>query len=61
MDKFYIKPATDKIKVRDPRSGIALKAEGEWKPKDVYWTRRHKDGDVIETTPPTTKTAGPTK
>lgn len=56
MDKIFIKPASDKVKVRDPRSGIALKAEGESKPNDVYWQRRLKDKDVVETTPPAPKT-----
>ena len=36
------------VMVRDPETREPLKAEGEMKPRDTYWLRRIKDGDVIE-------------
>lgn len=34
--------------VRDPASLVPLAAAGEWKPRDFFWERRLRDGDVIE-------------
>lgn len=36
--------------VRDPDTRIALKAEGEWKLKNQFWTRRILQGDVVDET-----------
>lgn len=33
--------------VRDPHSMRALNAEGEEKPRNQYWLRRLRDGDVV--------------
>lgn len=46
MTDFYIKPADNRL-VRDPVSGAPLRADGEAKPKNSYWLRRLKDGDVV--------------
>ncbi len=51
-NQFFIKPANDQVAVRDPKSGRALAAEGEYKPQNSYWMRRLRDKDVIEATPP---------
>lgn len=55
MKEFIVKPAifTDgederPYVVRDPHTGIPLKAYGERKKKSAYWLRRLKDGSVIE-------------
>lgn len=64
MDKlgnFFIKPTSEKVKVRCPRSFEHLKAEGEWKPRNSYWLRRVRDQDVVEAEPPKTPTAPPPK
>lgn len=53
MTEFNIKPADEHCLVRDPVSGAPLRAEGEAKPKNSYWLRRLKDGDVVETEPTT--------
>ena len=54
--KIYVKPASKDLIVRDPATLRALKAEGEYKPKNTYWLRRLKDKDVVEATPaPATK------
>ncbi|WP_410051415.1 DUF2635 domain-containing protein [Bradyrhizobium sp. SZCCHNR3003] len=36
------------VRVRDPQTGAPLAASGEWKTRSQYWTRRLRDGDVIE-------------
>jgi len=55
MDNVYLKPAPlaggGVALVRDPLSMKPLDADGEWKPKNQYWTRRIKDKDVIVSTP----------
>lgn len=38
------------LTVRDPVTMLPLAAEGEVKPRDTYWLRRFKGGDVVETT-----------
>lgn len=46
MHKIFIQPAPDRI-VRDPVTMTPLKAEGEEKPRSVFWVRRLKAGDVV--------------
>lgn len=51
MQTFEIKPAVKGklVKmVRDPVTYEALKVAGEIKPRNSYWLRRIKEGDVIE-------------
>jgi hypothetical protein len=50
-DSLFLKPAKDGLLVRDPDTGKALAAEGEYKPRSTYWIRRLKTGDVIAATP----------
>ncbi|OPY15612.1 MAG: hypothetical protein A4E66_00016 [Syntrophus sp. PtaB.Bin001] len=50
-DQMFLKPAKDGLLVRDPDTGKALAAEGEYKPRSTYWIRRLKTGDVIAATP----------
>jgi hypothetical protein len=56
MTNLYFKPALDAagepIHVRDPQTHLPLRAEGEWKELSVYWSRRLRDGEVIEASPP---------
>lgn len=53
MEKMFIKPARAGNVVRDPFALMQLlPADGAWKPRDSYWTRRLIAGDVVETTPP---------
>lgn len=56
MTDFVIKPAPGKA-VRDPRTMKLLARDGEKKPRNIYWLRRLKDGDVIEVDAQTTKKA----
>ncbi len=46
--KIFVKPAKEKVLVRNPERSRHLKVEGEWVVKNVYWFRRIKDGDVVE-------------
>ncbi len=50
MQTFNIKPAVTGRKVLDPVTFQALPSTGEVKPRNGYWLRRIKDGDVIEIT-----------
>jgi len=43
-----LKPATDKIKVRDPITGEHLPAAGKDVELTSYWRRRMRDGDVVD-------------
>lgn len=43
----YLKPADGRL-VRDPVTGKHLASTGEDKPRNSYWLRRLKDGDVVE-------------
>lgn len=57
---MYVKPKLG-IKVRDPDTKGFLPAEGAQVPPSLYWTRRVRDGDVIECAPPATPAKEPTK
>lgn len=43
-----LKPANDKINVRDPITGEHLLAAGANVELTSYWRRRMRDGDVVE-------------
>lgn len=49
-DTLHIKPAAG-VTVRDPVTGRALAGRGETKRRSIYWLRRLRDGDVVETSP----------
>jgi hypothetical protein len=58
MTNIFIKPGVIEIEgeavialVRDPQTLIPLAANGEWKTKSQYWTRRLRDRDVVEADP----------
>jgi hypothetical protein len=56
MSNRFLKPgiASDgetTLLVRDPLSRIPLAAGGEWKSLSIFWSRRLRDGDVIDATP----------
>ena len=52
-DTFFVKPASPHVKVRRPeKNGAHLVDDGEVVPRDAYYLRRLKDGDLIETTAP---------
>lgn len=43
-----LKPASDKVLVRDPDTFQPLSQKGEFKPRNSYWLRRLSDGDVVD-------------
>ncbi|MEY0767382.1 MULTISPECIES: DUF2635 domain-containing protein [Providencia] len=46
MTILHIKPVSG-LTVRDPETYKPLAAEGEVKPRNAFWLRRLKDGDVV--------------
>jgi len=50
MNTFHIKPTNPEAIIRDPITRRPLTAGGEEKPKDHFWMRRLRDGDVQELT-----------
>ena len=48
MKKIYIFPV-DGREVRDPRTKKLIPESGAWVPRDGYWLKRMRDGDVSET------------
>lgn len=58
---MFVKPKKG-LKVRDPVTKGFLPEDGSIVPNSLYWTRRLRDGDVVETTPsPADAPAGPAK
>jgi hypothetical protein len=57
-DTMRIKPRLGLL-VRDPATYRPLALEGEDKPRDQYWMRRLRDGDVVkvEAEPPPAREA----
>ena len=51
MQTMYVKPAPG-LRVRDPRTGQPLPAQGAETPVSGYWVRRLRDGDVLASRPP---------
>jgi len=48
IKRIFIKPAkTAGTIVRDPKSGVPLKSDGESKPHNTYWVRRLRDESVV--------------
>lgn len=47
-EKIFVKPG-EFGSVRDPITMRMLKDEGEFKPRNSYWMRRVKQGDVVLT------------
>ena len=46
MQQMKIKPFAGRT-VRDPRTMVVLSPKGEVKPRNSYWLRRLKAGDVV--------------
>ncbi|HEQ1857012.1 TPA: DUF2635 domain-containing protein [Providencia alcalifaciens] len=46
MTTLHIKPVTG-LTVRDPDTYQPLAEKGELKPRNAFWLRRLKDGDVV--------------
>ena len=44
---FYLRPVKGRL-VRDPNTQAPLSAEGVRKPRNTYWVRRLRAGDVVE-------------
>jgi len=57
--KMFVKAAPER-RVKDPYSLKLLAPEGEWKPREGYWTRRVLFGDCIECPPVEAKPEEPT-
>lgn len=53
---FFIRPARG-IRIADPQTGEYLPEGGQLMPRSGFWLRRLKDGDVVETSPATRKSA----
>lgn len=51
---MFIKPKSG-LRIRDPQMQDYLPEEGREVNKSMYWFKRLKDGDVIETKPIKTK------
>lgn len=47
MTELHLKPVSG-LTVRDPETLQPLAEKGERKPRNTYWLRRLKDGDVTE-------------
>lgn len=54
MTELHIKP-TPGVVVRDPETYEPLAPKGEKKPRNGFWLRRLKDGDVLHVTSATEK------
>lgn len=64
MSQVYVRPRLQDdgtpFLVRQPlRSWMPLPAEGGWVALDEYWSRRLRDGDVVEAAPPVETDATP--
>lgn len=46
MQKIYIKPADQSVKIRKLRGGH-IHEQGEYVPRESYYLRRVKDGDAV--------------
>lgn len=60
MSRMHVKPAPGRV-VPDPERRDELPEDGREVPRNAYWVRRLKDGDVTETKSPKkagAKTAG---
>ncbi len=44
---FYLKFVEGRL-VRDPKTRAQLSAKGERKPRNTYWIRRLRSGDIVE-------------
>jgi hypothetical protein len=47
---FHLKPVEGRL-VRDPKTQAKLSADGERKPRNSYWIRRLRAGDVVKYEP----------
>lgn len=54
MTELHLKPVSG-LTVRDPETLQPLAEKGERKPRNAYWLRRLKDGDVTEVQAPPKK------
>lgn len=46
-ENFLIKPAPG-LRIADPKTGVYLPEKGAVMPRNAFWLRRLKDGDVVE-------------
>lgn len=56
MSRMTVYPAEGRV-VPDPEAGGRLAAEGRDVPRDTYWLRRLRDGDVTTEAPKKAKAA----
>lgn len=56
MSRMTVYPAAGRV-VPDPEAGGTLAAEGRDVPRDTYWLRRLRDGDVTTDVPKKAKAA----
>lgn len=56
MSRMTVYPAAGRV-VPDPEAGGTLAAEGRNVPRDTYWLRRLRDGDVTTDAPKKAKAA----
>lgn len=51
-EQIYVKPLPGLLIRRPEKNHAHLPPEGDFVPKDAFWTRRLLDGDVIAAEPP---------
>jgi hypothetical protein len=51
MERVWVRPK-EGLRVIDPENRRPIPAEGADVPRNTYWTRRLRDGDVTESAPP---------
>lgn len=51
-ERLFVRPA-EGLRVRDPQSKLHIPTTGRWVPRDSFWLRRLRSGDVVVTDPPT--------
>lgn len=62
MEKIFVKPAAPELRVRRPEANHQVLAPaGEHVPRDSYWLRRLREGDVVLAEPPVAVPAEPKK
>jgi hypothetical protein len=57
QQKVYVVPARHDAPVLDPITHRPLESSGAWKPRNSFWLRRIRFGEVVESVPPAAEKA----